>query len=199
MRGLGAGVGFSAKCRREASSRFSSEPGSSRSPKCIACVGHTATQAGSSPFSTRWMQNVHLSAKPSGWMKRAPYGQDARHALQPMHLVVIHEHDLAKLVDVAGAGRAAADARWPVAVVAALGCDREPEVGHRALERWLIQSRQKPSGTSFSVLQATTQSHATDALARVDDHSEARHGSGSLLDGHEVDVGAGTPISGSVA
>ncbi len=48
-------------------------------------VGHTATQAGSSPFSTRWMQKVHLSAYPSGWMKRALYGHEATHALHPMH------------------------------------------------------------------------------------------------------------------
>ena len=35
--------------------------GSSRSPKCMQCVGHTETQAGSMPSFTRCTQKVHLS------------------------------------------------------------------------------------------------------------------------------------------
>ena len=38
------------------------EVGSSRSPATIDCVGQTMTQLGSSPFSTRWAQKLHLWA-----------------------------------------------------------------------------------------------------------------------------------------
>ena len=92
-------------------------------------------------------------------MKRASYGQEARQALQPMHLLVIDEDDLAEVVDVAGTGRAAGDARRVVAVVAALGADLQAQGRESPRSRLVaIQSRLYPSGTSFSVLQATTQS-----------------------------------------
>src|SRR5688500_2058264 len=53
----------------------------------IAWVGHTVTQAGSSPTSMRCEQKLHFSAEPSsGLMKMASYGHAAMHALQPMQI-----------------------------------------------------------------------------------------------------------------
>jgi hypothetical protein len=46
--------------------------GSLTSPTTIASVGHTTTQAGSRPMSSRWVQKLHFSAAwSSGLMKMA--------------------------------------------------------------------------------------------------------------------------------
>ena len=48
-------------------------------------MGHTVTQAGSSPTSSRCAHKLHFSAElSSGLMKIASYGHAAMHALQPM-------------------------------------------------------------------------------------------------------------------
>ena len=56
------------------------------SPAMMACSGHTTTQAGSNPRSTRWLQKWHLAAVlVSGSMWIASYGHACMQALQPMH------------------------------------------------------------------------------------------------------------------
>src|SRR5579875_1350032 len=63
------------------------EAGSFKSPTKIASVGHTDTQAGSSPTSRRCAQKLHFSAEwSSGLMKIASYGQAAMQALHPMQI-----------------------------------------------------------------------------------------------------------------
>ena len=159
MRGFVPASGSSAWCAREASSRLTSDCGVVEVAE-VHAAGRADRDAG------RVLALLHAVDAEGALVGVALRVDEARvvgaggeAGLAADALVVVTSTMLAELVDVAGAGRAAGHARRVVAVVAALGADLHREVsGTCRASRSVIQSRLNPSGTWFSVLQATTQS-----------------------------------------